>query len=221
MVPLWMFANAIACGNCFVLKPSEKTPSASMLLAELWRQAGLPDGVFSVVHGDREAVDTAAGASAGGSRLLRRLHAGSPVHLRDGGSTWQASAGTRRGEEPHDRAARCRHRHGCRCRGVRWLRLKRGAVHGYRGRCRRRGRGRSPRGCDLRPPRQDPGRGRHGRGRRNGPARDERAPGQSRGLLDQRGRGRRRRRSRWPRPGEPGWRLLPRPLPRRPRACRA
>ncbi len=56
MVPLWMFANAIACGNCFVLKPSEKTPSASMLLADLWRQAGLPDGVFSVVHGDRESV---------------------------------------------------------------------------------------------------------------------------------------------------------------------
>ncbi len=57
MVPMWMFANAIACGNCFVLKPSEKTPSASMLLASLWQRAGLPDGVFSVVHGDKEAVD--------------------------------------------------------------------------------------------------------------------------------------------------------------------
>jgi len=57
MVPLWMFANAIACGNCFVLKPSEKTPSTSMLLADLWHQAGLPDGVFNVIHGDREAVD--------------------------------------------------------------------------------------------------------------------------------------------------------------------
>jgi malonate-semialdehyde dehydrogenase (acetylating)/methylmalonate-semialdehyde dehydrogenase len=57
MVPLWMMSNAIACGNAFVLKPSEKDPSASMLLADLWKQAGLPDGVFNVVHGDRVAVD--------------------------------------------------------------------------------------------------------------------------------------------------------------------
>jgi malonate-semialdehyde dehydrogenase (acetylating)/methylmalonate-semialdehyde dehydrogenase len=57
MVPLWMAANAIACGNAFVLKPSEKDPSASLWLAEAWRQAGLPDGVFSVVQGDKEAVD--------------------------------------------------------------------------------------------------------------------------------------------------------------------
>jgi malonate-semialdehyde dehydrogenase (acetylating) / methylmalonate-semialdehyde dehydrogenase len=57
MVPMWMFASAIACGNCFVLKPSEKDPSPSLFLAELWKQAGLPDGVFSVVQGDKEAVD--------------------------------------------------------------------------------------------------------------------------------------------------------------------
>jgi malonate-semialdehyde dehydrogenase (acetylating)/methylmalonate-semialdehyde dehydrogenase len=57
MVPLWMCANAIATGNAFILKPSEKDPSASLLLAELWRDAGLPDGVFSVVQGDRDAVD--------------------------------------------------------------------------------------------------------------------------------------------------------------------
>jgi len=57
MVPMWMFANAIACGNTFVLKPSEKDPGASMLLAELLKDAGLPDGVFNVVHGDRVAVD--------------------------------------------------------------------------------------------------------------------------------------------------------------------
>ena len=57
MVPLWMCANAIACGNAFVLKPSEKDPSASLFLAELWQEAGLPDGVFTVVHGDKEAVD--------------------------------------------------------------------------------------------------------------------------------------------------------------------
>ena len=57
MVPMWMFANALACGNTFVLKPSEKDPSASMFLAELLKQAGLPDGVFNVVHGDKVAVD--------------------------------------------------------------------------------------------------------------------------------------------------------------------
>ena len=57
MVPLWMFPNALVCGNTFVLKPSEKDPSASLLLAELLSEAGLPDGVFNVVHGDKEAVD--------------------------------------------------------------------------------------------------------------------------------------------------------------------
>src|SRR5579875_2272477 len=57
MVPLWMCANAIATGNAFVLKPSEKDPSAALLIAELWKKAGLPDGVFNVVHGDKEAVD--------------------------------------------------------------------------------------------------------------------------------------------------------------------
>jgi malonate-semialdehyde dehydrogenase (acetylating)/methylmalonate-semialdehyde dehydrogenase len=54
---LWMFATAIACGNCFILKPSEKDPSPSLLFAELWDRAGLPPGVFSVVQGDREVVD--------------------------------------------------------------------------------------------------------------------------------------------------------------------
>jgi malonate-semialdehyde dehydrogenase (acetylating)/methylmalonate-semialdehyde dehydrogenase len=61
MVPMWMFANAIACGNTFVLKPSEKDPSASMFLAELLHEAGLPDGVFNVVHGDKVAVDAILG----------------------------------------------------------------------------------------------------------------------------------------------------------------
>ncbi len=57
MVPLWMCANAIATGNAFVLKPSERDPSAALFLAELWRDAGLPEGVFTVLHGDKEAVD--------------------------------------------------------------------------------------------------------------------------------------------------------------------
>ncbi len=57
MVPMWMFANALACGNTFVLKPSEKDPSASMFIAQLLKQAGLPDGCFNVVNGDKVAVD--------------------------------------------------------------------------------------------------------------------------------------------------------------------
>ncbi len=58
MVPMWMYPMAIVCGNTFVLKPSERDPSAPMLIAELFSQAGLPDGVFNVVNGDKEAVDT-------------------------------------------------------------------------------------------------------------------------------------------------------------------
>ncbi len=57
MVPMWMFPVALACGNTFVLKPSERDPTPSMLMAHLLRQAGLPDGVFNVVHGDKAAVD--------------------------------------------------------------------------------------------------------------------------------------------------------------------
>ncbi|MEU8248702.1 CoA-acylating methylmalonate-semialdehyde dehydrogenase [Nonomuraea sp. NPDC048916] len=57
MVPMWMYPIAIACGNAFVLKPSEKDPSASLLMARLWQEAGLPDGVFNVVQGDKVAVD--------------------------------------------------------------------------------------------------------------------------------------------------------------------
>jgi malonate-semialdehyde dehydrogenase (acetylating) / methylmalonate-semialdehyde dehydrogenase len=57
MVPLWMCTTAIACGNAFILKPSEKDPSTALLLARLWQEAGLPDGVFTVVNGDRVAVD--------------------------------------------------------------------------------------------------------------------------------------------------------------------
>jgi malonate-semialdehyde dehydrogenase (acetylating)/methylmalonate-semialdehyde dehydrogenase len=57
MVPMWMFASAIACGNAFILKPSEKDPLASVLIAELIAEAGLPDGVFNVVQGDKVAVD--------------------------------------------------------------------------------------------------------------------------------------------------------------------
>ena len=57
MVPMWFFPVAIACGNTVVVKPSEKDPSAAMFMAQLWKEAGLPDGVFNIVHGDKEVVD--------------------------------------------------------------------------------------------------------------------------------------------------------------------
>jgi malonate-semialdehyde dehydrogenase (acetylating)/methylmalonate-semialdehyde dehydrogenase len=63
MVPMWMWAPALACGNTFVLKPSEKDPSASMYTAELLKEAGVPDGVFNVVNGDKVAVDAILGHS--------------------------------------------------------------------------------------------------------------------------------------------------------------
>ena len=63
MVPCWFFPIAIAAGNTVILKPSEKDPSAANWLAELWAEAGLPAGVFNVVHGDKVAVDAPARAS--------------------------------------------------------------------------------------------------------------------------------------------------------------
>ncbi len=81
MVPMWMHPVAIACGNTFVLKPSERDPSASNLVADLWRRAGLPDGVFNVVHGDKAAVDAildhpdvAAVSFVGSTPIARYIH---------------------------------------------------------------------------------------------------------------------------------------------------
>ncbi|MBM7062888.1 CoA-acylating methylmalonate-semialdehyde dehydrogenase [Pseudomonas sp. UL073] len=64
MVPLWMYPLAIACGNCFILKPSERDPSSTLLIAELFHEAGLPKGVLNVVHGDKGAVDALIEAPA-------------------------------------------------------------------------------------------------------------------------------------------------------------
>jgi malonate-semialdehyde dehydrogenase (acetylating)/methylmalonate-semialdehyde dehydrogenase len=81
MVPMWMYPVAIACGNTFVLKPSERDPSASNFIAGLWREAGLPDGVFNVVHGDKVAVDAllrhpdvAAVSFVGSTPIARYIH---------------------------------------------------------------------------------------------------------------------------------------------------
>jgi len=81
MVPMWMHPVAIACGNTFVLKPSERDPSVSLLVAQLWAQAGLPAGVFNVVHGDKQAVDAildhpdvAAVSFVGSTPIARYIH---------------------------------------------------------------------------------------------------------------------------------------------------
>ena len=81
MVPMWMFPVALACGNCFILKPSERDPSASLLMARWLKEAGLPDGVFNVVQGDKEAVDAllhhpdVAGISfVGSTPIARYIH---------------------------------------------------------------------------------------------------------------------------------------------------
>ena len=78
MVPMWMFPMALACGNTFVLKPSERDPSAGFRIAELLLEAGLPPGVFNVVNGDKEAVDAILQPSRGRRRQLCRLDARSP-----------------------------------------------------------------------------------------------------------------------------------------------
>src|SRR5947199_4120173 len=96
MVPMWMWAPAIACGNTFVLKPSEKDPSASMFTAELLKEAGLPDGVFNVVHGDKVAVDAmlehpdlAAVSFVGSTPIARYVYETATAH----GKPLQALAG--------------------------------------------------------------------------------------------------------------------------------
>ena len=84
MVPMWMYPVSIACGNAFVLKPSERDPSPSVLVADLWQKAGLPEGVFTVVNGDAVAVDALIDHPAVAGRVLRRVDAGGPPRLREG-----------------------------------------------------------------------------------------------------------------------------------------
>ncbi len=98
MVPLWMFPLALACGNSFILKPSERDPSASMLIAEWLAEAGLPEGVFSVLHGDAEAVDAllahpgvAAVSFVGSTPVARHVYETAAAH----GKRVQALAGAK------------------------------------------------------------------------------------------------------------------------------
>ena len=134
MIPMWKFAPALACGNAFILKPSERDPSVPMRLAELLVEAGLPAGVLNVVNGDKEAVDTlltdprvAAIGFVGSSAIAEYIY-------RDRLRARQARAVLRRRQEPHDRDAGRRHGPGGRCADRRRLRLGRRALHGDLGR---------------------------------------------------------------------------------------
>ncbi len=99
MIPLWKAGPALACGNAFILKPSERDPSVPVRLAELFLEAGLPPGVFQVVHGDKEAVDAILEHPSHPGRRLRRELRHRAVHLLDRrgatGSARSASAARR------------------------------------------------------------------------------------------------------------------------------
>ena len=88
MVPMWMFPVAIACGNTFILKPSERDPSAPLFLAGLFKEAGLPDGVFNVVNGDKQAVNELLEHPDVQAVRLRGLDPDRALHLRDRSLPW-------------------------------------------------------------------------------------------------------------------------------------
>ena len=187
MVPLWMIPNALACGNTFVLKPSERDPSAPRLVAELAFEAGFPPGVLNVVKGDKVAVDRLLTHPDGRRGELRGVHPDRPLRVRDGHLGRQAGAGPRGGQEPHGGAARRRPGPRGRRGRVRRLRLGRGAVHGGVGGGGRGRRRRSAGGRHQGAHGQAPHRARRRPRLRDGPAHHPRAPRPGGGL-----RGRRR-----------------------------
>ena len=138
MVPMWFFPIAIAAGNTVVLKPSEKVPTAALWMAELWKEAGLPDGVFNVLNGDKVAVDgllthpeVQSISFVGSTPIAKYVYETGTVAR-------QAGAGPRWREEPHAGAARRRSRPRGRPGHQRRLRLGGGALHGDLGGARRR-----------------------------------------------------------------------------------
>ena len=197
MVPMWMYPIAIACGNTFVLKPSERDPSAPNFCAQLFAEAGLPPGVFNVVHGDKVAVDrllehpkVAAVSFVGSTPIAQYIYETGTRH----GKRVQALGGAKNHmivlpdadmELAADAAVSAR------------LRLGRRALHGDLGAGRGRQRRRQADAADEGADRQAQGR-RRPRGRLgDGPADQQGAPRQGRGLRRQgrrRGRDARRRR---------------------------
>ena len=130
MIPLWKCAPAIACGNAFILKPSERDPGVPMMLVELFMEAGLPAGILNVVNGDKEAVDAILDHRDIVAIGLRRLDAHRGIYLRARLRGGQTRAVLRRRQEPHDHHAGRRHGPGGRCAGRRGLRFGWRALHG-------------------------------------------------------------------------------------------
>ena len=155
MIPMWKFAPALACGNAFILKPSERDPSVPMRLAELLVEAGLPAGVLNVVNGDKEAVDTLLTDPRVQGDRLRRLLGHRRIHLYDRLRARQTRAVLRRRQEPHGGDAGRRHGPGGRRADRRRLRLGRRALHGGFGR-----------GAGRQEDRRHPGREAHPAGRK-------------------------------------------------------
>ena len=195
MVPMWMYPIAVACGNTFILKPSERDPSAPMLAWELFTQAGFPDGVLNVVHGDKDRRRCDPGSSRHQGGQLRRLDADRRIRLFARHRRRQARAGAGRRQEPHDRHARRRHGPGRRRADGRWLRLGRRALHGDIG---RRSCWREDRRCAGRPAeaacRGAEDRPVHRRRGRDGPADYQGAPAKGARLYRSGRQGRRRTR---------------------------
>ena len=180
MVPMWMWAPAIACGNCFILKPSEKDPSASLLTAELLTEAGLPAGVFNVVHGDKDAVDAllehrgvAAVSFVGSTPIARYIYETGTKH----GKRVQALGGAKNHmivlpDADVEMAADAAVSAGYGSAGERCMAVSVVVAVGDVGRPARRG--------DQGAAAERQGRGRHRAGERDGPARHPRAPRQGR-----------------------------------------
>ena len=194
MVPMWMFATAIATGNTFILKPSEKDPSAANYLAELLAEAGVPNGVFNVVHGDKVAVDAildhpdiAAVSFVGSTPIARYIYetgtkAGKRVQALGGAKNHMIVLPDADIEMAADAAVSA----GYGSAGERCMAIATIVAVGRRGRPAGRG--------DQGPPAEDQGRPGLGPVGRDGPARDEAAPRQGRVVPRQRvGAGRHRR----------------------------
>ena len=139
MVPLWMFPVALVCGNTFILKPSEKVPLSAVKLGELLVEAGLPPGVFNIIHGDRECVEALlnhplvrAVSFVGSTAVARQVY-------ETGTRQRQTRAGCRRRQEPPHHHAGRRPRPGRQGHPGGRIRLRRRALHGrQRGGSRRR-----------------------------------------------------------------------------------
>ena len=155
MIPMWKFAPAIACGNAFILKPSERDPGVPMMLAALMIEAGLPAGILNVVNGDKEAVDAIlddpdikAVGFVGSSPIAQYIYERAAADR-------QARAVLRRRQEPRHRDAGRRHGPDRRCADRRRLRLGRRALHGDFGRGARRQDHRRPPDGKADPARRD------------------------------------------------------------------